>query len=139
MSVEQNKALVREFADLVNTRNLDAAMALFSPDFLDRTPQAGLPSGIEGVRLFYSMLFAAFPDGTTTSQDIIAEGDKVAHRMSGEGTHRGVYLGVPPTGRHVTWSAIDIWRIVDGKLAEHWMEADRLGVMQQLGLIPPPR
>ncbi len=139
MSVVQNKALVQEFANLVNARNLDAAVTLLSPDFVDRTPQAGLPSGVEGVRLFYGMLFAAFPDGTTTSQDMIAEGDKVAHRMSGEGTHQGAYLGVPPTGRHVTWSSIDIWRIVDGKLAEHWMEADRLGMMQQLGLIPPPR
>ncbi len=139
MSVVQNKALVQEFANLVNARNLDAAVTLLSPDFVDRTPQAGLPSGVEGVRLFYGMLFAAFPDGTTTSQDMIAEGDKVAHRMSGEGTHQGAYLGVPPTGRHVTWSSIDIWRIVDGKLAEHWIEADRLGMMQQLGLIPPPR
>lgn len=58
--------------------------------------------------------------------------------MRGAGTHQGTFLGVPATGRHVTWSFIDIWRIVDGKLAEHWVEADILGMMQQMGLLPPP-
>ena len=138
MTTEQNKAVIRKFAELINAKNLDAALALFSPDFIDHTPQVGLPSGIEGVRMFFNMQFAAFPDGYVTSLDMIAEGDKVVHRMSGEGTHQGIFLGIPPTGKRVTWSFIEIWRIVDGKLAEHWVEADMMGMMQQLGLIPPP-
>ena len=105
---------------------------------MDHTPPVGLPTGVEGVRAFFNMQFAAFPDGQVRSQDMIAEGDKVVHRMSGEGTHQGHFLGIPPTGKRVTWSFIDIWRIKDGLLAEHWVEADMMSMMQQLGLIPPP-
>ena len=138
MSTEQNKALIRKFEELINSRNLDTALTLLSTDFVDHTPPAGLPPGVEGVRAFFTMQFAAFPDGHITSQDMIAEGAKVVHRMSGEGTHQGAFLGIPPTGKRVKWSFIDIWRIADGKLAEHWVEADMMGMMQQLGLVPPP-
>lgn len=138
MLIESNKALVRKFADFINARDLDAALALLNPDFVDHTPSVGLPSGIEGVRAFFNMQFAAFPDGQLASEDMIAEGDKVVHRMSGEGTHQGEFLGIPPTGRYVTWSFIDIWRIADGLLVEHWVEADMMDMMQQLGLVPPP-
>ena len=138
MTIEQNKALVRKFEDFINAKDLDAALALFSPDFVDHTPPVGLPPGIEGVRMFFTMQFAAFPDSHTTSLDMIAEGDKVVHRMNGAGTHQGMFLGMAPTGKHITWSFIDIWRVAGGKLAEHWVEADMLGMMQQLGLMPPP-
>jgi steroid delta-isomerase-like uncharacterized protein len=138
MSTEQNKILIRKFEELINSRDLDIALTLFSPDFVDHTPAVGLPPGVEGVRAFFTMQFAAFPDGQITSQDIIAEGDKVVHRMSGTGTHHGEFLGIPPTGKRVTWSFIDIWRIADGKLAEHWVEADMTGMMRQLGLVPLP-
>ena len=136
MSVEQNKALVREFEDLINARDLDTALTLFSPDYVDHTPSVGLPSGIEGVRAFHSMMFAAFPDRQVTSSEMIAEGDKVVHRLRGELTHKGVFMGMPPTGKHIVWSCIDIWRVADGKIVEHWVEADMLGMMQQLGMIP---
>lgn len=138
MSTEQNKTLVREFEGLINARDLDTALTLFNPDFVDHTPPVGLPSGVEGMCAFFSMQFAAFPDGQVHSEDLIAEGDKVVHRMSGEGTHQGYFLGIPPTGKRVIWSFIDIWRIEDGLFAEHWVEADMMGVMQQLGLVPPP-
>ena len=138
MTTEQNKALIREFTDLINAQDLNTALTLFSPDFVDHTPPAGLPPGIDGVRAFFTMEFAAFPDGYITSLDMIAEGDKVVNRMNGEGTHQGEFLGIPPTGRRITWSFIDIWRIANGKLAEHWVEADMIGVMQQFGVVPLP-
>jgi len=138
MSIEQNKALVRKFADCIDTKDLDAALTLLSPNFVDHTPPAGLPPGIEGIRMFFTMQFAAFPDGRLNVQDTIAEGDKVVCRTSGEGTHQGMFLGMAPTGKHITWSFIEIWRIRDGKLAEHWVEADMMSVMQQLGVLPPP-
>lgn len=138
MSTEQNKALIRKFADLINARDLDTALSLFNPNFVDHTPPAGLPSGLSGLRMFYTIQLNAFPDGYTTSLDMIAEGDKVVHRTSGEGTHQGMFLGIPPTGKHIKWFSIDIWRITDNKLAEHWAETDRLSLMQQFGLVPPP-
>jgi steroid delta-isomerase-like uncharacterized protein len=138
MSIEQNTALARKFVDLINAKDLDTALTLLSPNFVDHTPPAGLPPGIEGARMFFTMQFAAFPDGHLNVQDTIAEGDKVVCRTSGEGTHQGMFLGMAPTGKHITWSFIEIWRIADGKLAEHWVEADMMSVMQQLGVLPPP-
>jgi len=84
------------------------------------------------------MLFTAFPDLHGTIEDLIAEGDKVVDRMTCEGTHQGMFMGAPPTGKRVKWSFIDINRIVDGKIVEHWAEVDTMGIMQQLGLVPPP-
>jgi steroid delta-isomerase-like uncharacterized protein len=138
MTTEQNKALVRQFEALINAKDLDTALTLLSPNFIDHTPAVGLPAGIEGVRAFFTMQFAAFPDSQIQSLDMIAEGDKVVHRMSGAGTHKGVFLGIPPTGKRVTWSFIDIWRVANGKIVEHWVETDMMGMMQQLGLVPPP-
>lgn len=135
MSTEQNKALVRNFEELINSRDLDTALTLLNPDFADHTPAVGLPPGAEGVRAFFTMQFSAFPDSRSTSLDMIAEGDKVVHRMSTEGTHQGDFLGIPATGKRVMMTYIDIWRIADGKLAEHWVEADMMGMMQQLGVM----
>lgn len=74
MTTEQNKVLVQKFEDLINAKDLDAALDLFSPDFVDHTPPVGLPPGIEGVRLFFTMQFAAFPDSHTTSLDRLPKG-----------------------------------------------------------------
>ena len=139
MSIDTNKDLVRAFEAHINARELDEAIALLSPDFVDHTPGVGLPSGIDGVRAFFTMQYTGLPDNHRRSMEMIGEGDKVVHRLSGEGTHEGMLLGMPPTGRRVTWSCIDIWRVEDGRLVEHWVEADMLGLMQQIGLVPPPR
>ena len=138
MTTEQNKSIVRKSAELINARDLDGAFAHFSPSFVDHAVRPGMPPGIEGTRLFFNMLFTAFPDSQATIQDIIAEGDKVVLRMTCEGTHQGMFMGAPPTGKRVKWSFIDINRIVDGKVVEHWAEVDTMGLMQQLGLVPPP-
>ena len=137
MSVEENKALVRKFEDLINARDLDTALTLFSPDYVDHVPSIGLPPGIEGVRAFFTMQIPHSRIGALTSLDMIAEGDKVVHRLVGEFTHQGEFMGIPPTGKHISWSCIDIWRIADGKFVEHWIEADMMSVMQQLGVLPP--
>ena len=137
MTLQENKALVQRFDDLVNAGDLDTALTLFSPDYVDHTPAVGLPSGIEGVRAFHSMMRAAFPDRQVTSSEMIAEDDKVVHRLRGEFTHQGAFMGMPPTGKQIVWSCIDIWRIAGGQIVEHWVEADMLGMMQQLGVLPP--
>jgi len=78
----------------------------------------------------------AFPDLHYTIEDMIAEGDKVVVRLTFSGTHRGEFMGVAPTNKRVTTTAIFIQRIVSGKLVEEWSNADLLGFFQQLGVIP---
>ncbi len=71
------------------------------------------------------------------AEDMIAEGDKVVVRSTFRGTHKGDLMGIPPTGKQVTMPLILIYRIADDKIVEHWMQADALGLLQQLGVIPP--
>jgi predicted ester cyclase len=80
----------------------------------------------------------AFPDLRLTVEDIFSEGDMVAARLTFQGTHRGEFQGIPPTGKQVAFSSIEVDRVVDGKVQEHWVELDQLGLMRQLGAIPEP-
>ena len=134
-----NKALIHACADRINAQDLDGALTFFGPNYAEHSSLTGALAGVAAVRAFYGALLAGFPDAQTTMLDIIAERDKVVVRASMEGTHSGPFMGIPPTGRSVTWSFIDIYRIVDGKIVEHWVETDQMSLMQQLGLVPPPR
>lgn len=91
----------------------------------------------EGFKQFIKMVRDAFPDFHDTVEDLIAENDKVVLRVTCTGTHKGEFMGVPPTGKQVTVSAIAIYRFAGGKAVEHWNVTDRLSLMQQLGVIPP--
>ena len=138
MSTELNKALTRKWAEFLNTKDLEGALALLSPGMVEHSGVPGMPTGVEGIRWFFNMQFAAFPDLHGTILDQIAEGVKVVHRISIEGTNTGRFMGNPPTGKHIKWNHIDILRIADGKIVEHWSQGDTMGLMQQLGLVPPP-
>ena len=80
----------------------------------------------------------AFPDFHHTVEDLVAEGDKVVPRLTLRGTHQGDFQGLPPTGKQVTFSGINVMRLEDGKIVEHWSIGDTLGMLQQLGAIPAP-
>lgn len=136
MSIEQNKALRQKWTTLISERKLDEGLALFSPDFVSHTARGA--SGIEGIRAYFNMVFTAFPDQQVTSILMIAEGDIVVDYMRVEATHTGPFMGMPPTGKRMSWTFIDIMRCADGKLVEHWNESDQLGIMQQLGVVPAP-
>jgi steroid delta-isomerase-like uncharacterized protein len=139
MSAEENKALVQRAADAFNQGDMAAVDQLFAPDYVDHDrSRAGLPPGPEGIKLAWGMFRAAFPDLQITIEEMIAEGDKVAVRAVGRGTHQGELMGIPPTGRSVTVALMDINRIADGQLVERWGETDMLGMLQQLGVIPAP-
>ena len=137
MSTEENKALVQRAVDAFNQGDWTAVDQLFAPSYVDHDPsRAGLPPGPEGVKQAWRMFRAAFPDLTATIEDMIAEGDTVAVRGTVYGTHQGELLGIPPTGKPVTVTLIDINRFEDGKLVERWAETDMLGLLQQLGAMP---
>lgn len=140
MSIEQNKELVRQMVEqMFNQGNLSRADEFLAPDFVEHEElPPGIPPGREGVKQLTATLRSAFPDFQATIDDIIAEGDKVVIRQTWSGTHKGEFMGVPPTGRRVSIGVIDIIRVDGGKFVEHWGQMDSMSMMQQLGAIPTP-
>jgi steroid delta-isomerase-like uncharacterized protein len=137
MTAETNKATIRRMVEEIqNGDNLALIDELLTPTFVNHTPAPGLSPDREGIKQLLSMFRAAFPDGVTTIEDMIAQGDKVVTRKTYRGTHQGEFLGIPPTGRRVSVGLIDMMRLVDGKVVEHWNVADDLSMLQQLGMLP---
>jgi steroid delta-isomerase-like uncharacterized protein len=129
----------RYFEEAWNQGNLAVLDELVAPDYVNHDPFVpGLPPGPEGLKPIFAGLRAAFADLHYTIDDQLADGDKVATRWTMRGTHTGELMGIPATGKAVTVSGIQIERIVDGKIVEHWRKSDDLGLMQQLGVIPAP-
>jgi len=138
MSIESNKALVRRYQEAHNTNDLDMLNTIVAADLVSHSLMPGLPAGLEGGKLVHQVAVAAFPDYHATIEDLIAEGDKVVARMIFCGTHTGSeFMGIPPSGRPFTFSAISIFRIANGLIVEHWGEEDGLGWLQQLGAMSP--
>jgi len=137
MSTEQNKALIRKHFESINNKDLKSALTQISPCLVDHGLRRSLPLGPQGMRIFFDLQFSAFPDLHATIDDMIAEGDKVVARVTICGTNHGSFMGMPPTGKQATWSLIDISRIANGKMVEHWVEIDTISLMRQLGIVPP--
>ena len=144
MSNQINKALVRRaYEDGMNERNLAIIDEVFAPDYVAHFPGVPPVRGVEAAKEVIGSFLAAFPDIVFTIEDQIAEGDRVATRWTAKGTHLGEFRGFPPkthgispTGNPVTFSATDIYRIVDGRIVEEWNTLEQLDVVQQLGAIP---
>jgi predicted ester cyclase len=134
---EANKALIRRLVEEIqNQHNVNAFDEFFAPSFVNYDPLPGLPGTLEGAKQLHRILFAAFPDIKMTIHDQATEGDKVWTRKTASGTHQGEFFGIPATGRHVSWKIIDIMSIRNGKVTEHWVVADVMSLMQQLGAVP---
>ncbi|HLZ62395.1 MAG TPA: ester cyclase [Ktedonosporobacter sp.] len=140
MSIEKNRAAFAAIPiELFNGGNLAATEEYVRADYVEHMPlPPGLPSGLEGLKAFVTMVRSAFPDFHYTIQSVIAEGDLVAGSLIADGTNTGPFMGMPPTGKHITWTEMHFGRMVDGKLAEHWGVVDQLTMLQQLGVIPAP-
>jgi len=135
MSAENNLALVRQFVEEAQTRhNLTAVDEYLSPDFVDHSVPPGLPPDREGVKMQFSMFFAAMPDLQAIIHDQVADDNKVVTRKTLRGTHKGDLMGIPPTGKTIDINVIDILAVKDGKVTDHWNMVDQLGLMMQLGL-----
>ena len=129
---EENKTVVRQYFDNWGTRES------LAPDFVAHMPGIPEPMNREAFVQLQGVILAAFPDFVPTLEEQIATGDKVANRLVFHGTHKGAFQGIPPTGKRITLSALTIERVVGDKIVEHWLEFDALGMMQQLGVVPPP-
>ena len=132
MSIEQHKAIVRSMFEGINQGNLAVLDDFLAADFVTHAVPPGMPANGESHKRAVQLLHTAFPDYHVTVEDMIAEGEKVMARLTVEGTHRGDFFGIPPTGKHVTWTAVDIFCFADGKLVEYWLSTDSLGLLQQL-------
>jgi steroid delta-isomerase-like uncharacterized protein len=122
----------------INAGKLDEADALMASDYIYRSP--GMPEmrGPEGFKQLVSMFRTAFPDLNMVIDDMLADGDKVAFRWTGTGTHQGDLMGIPPTGKRVTTTGLVISRFAGDKVVEDYEIIDTLGMMQQLGVVPAP-
>jgi steroid delta-isomerase-like uncharacterized protein len=135
MGNEDAKAVVRQVVDDWNRGDLDALDAHLAPDYVNRDPNNPEVTDFGSYKRWAATARAAFPDLWVTIEDLIGEGDKVTKLWSFEATHRGAYLGIPPTGKRVTWSGITIYRIAGGRVAECIWRTDALGLLQQLGAV----
>jgi steroid delta-isomerase-like uncharacterized protein len=133
--LEQNKAVVRGYMENVLNKGDLAAFDNYASDDVLFNNTKGLKQQIPAM---FQALRAAFPDVHLTIEDQIAEGDKVATRVTFHGTHEGEWRGVPPTGKQVAYQGIAIDRIVNGKVVEMWHEADTSGMLRQIGAAPSP-
>lgn len=135
MSAEHNMILARRFwEEVVNQGNLTVLNEIMTADYIQH--QSDVPPGRAGLTQFLTLQFAAFPDHHATIEDVVSEGDRVVTRTVIRGTHAGPLGNILATGKEVAIHVIDIWRVADGQLVEHWGIVDNLGMMQQLGLMP---
>ena len=139
MSAEENKAIVERFVEeFWNEGNTAVADELFAPD-----AQIHLPAGdvvdVDGLKGFAGAFRESFPDWHSTFEELVAEGDRVAERWTGRGTHMGELQGIPPTGKRVEVPGSVFYRIVEGKIVEFRGQLDMMGMMQQLGVMTSPQ
>ena len=133
MQAETNKALVRRLVDEAQTKgNLDVVDELLADDFVDHCPFPGVPPTRDGAKMLFGYLRSVFPDLQVRIDEQVADDEKVVTRKTFEGTHRGEFMGVPASGRRVSFEVIDILTIRDGRISEHRLAYDRLGLQQQL-------
>jgi steroid delta-isomerase-like uncharacterized protein len=135
MSTETNKAIVRRLFEELMKGNVSVANELIVTDYAQHSV-FHIPNGREGFKQFFLAFAMAVPDAQFVIEDVIAEGDKVVTRLTVTGTQTGPLQGIPPTGKKFSMKGIDIFRVVDGKIVEHWDAVDQLGMLQQLGAIP---
>jgi len=138
MSAEENKTIVQRAEELWNTGDLAIADEVYATDFVNHDP--GLPDvrDLETYKGFIAATRTGFPDFYVTIEDMIAEGDKVASQWTARGTHQGELIGIPPTGKQATWTGMTIYRFAGSKIVEAWWSRDMLGLLIQLGVVPPP-
>ena len=130
---------MRRMYDLLDAGDVDGFGDLLADDFVEHEETPGLAPTKDGVKAFFRMYLAAFPDLRMRAEDVLVSGDKVVARVRATGTHQGEFMGMPATGRSIDVQLIDILRFGDdGLVREHWGVFDALAMMQQLGAIPGP-
>jgi steroid delta-isomerase-like uncharacterized protein len=138
MTVDENKEIVRRWVAAWNAKDLDDAEGLLRPDYVRHDPSFPDIVGPHAERQFIAAALTAFPDLHFDVEQLGAENDLVFCRLTARGTHRAEFMGVPSSGRQVRFESVDIFRLVDAKIAEQWVVLDTFGLLQQIGAIPSP-
>jgi steroid delta-isomerase-like uncharacterized protein len=140
VSIARPDSLIRRMLDnAFNQGRVAAVDELVAPYGVTHSPAWGMPNNREGLKQLIAMFRSAFPDLYCTVEDEINEGDKLAAHWTLRGTHQGLFLGNPPTSRPIVVQGMIFARTADGKIAEGWTLVDQMGMLQQLGIVPPPR
>lgn len=138
IAIDRPAAMRRMYA-LLSQGDVDGFGELVAEDFVEHQESPGFERTRDGVLQLFRAYLAAFPDMRMEPEDVLQDGDSVVARVRATGTHRGDFMGMPPTGRAIDVQLIDIMRIgEDGRAHEHWGVFDALGMLQQLGAIPGP-
>ena len=135
MSIEGNKQIVRRYQEIYNSNHLDALGEVLAENLVMPKVMAGMPPGLDGAKRVHETTLIGMPDWHTRIDDLIAEGDKVAARITMTGTHTGDFWGFPASGKKVEFTGIYIVRIQDEMIVEHWGEEDGVSLLQQLGIL----
>ena len=135
----ENEAVVRRlFDEVTNAGKLSAVDELVAAELVDHTDPPGVAPGGEGLKQLISMVRAALPDIQVTIEEQIAAGDKVVVRWTAHGTHEGALMGLNPTGKPVTLTGIDIFRLADGRIVERWAEGGIRTLLERIPTAPAP-
>ena len=135
----ENKVVMRRFVEFINTSSEKLAKELISPDAVFHVPGRPEPMrGPGGYLAIIGMMRSGFPDIQWTLEEMIAEDDKVAARFTMRGTHQGSFFGVPPTGKTIAVQAMNFYRLAGGQFIEERGQPDLLGLLMQIGAVPPP-
>ncbi len=137
MSTEQNKQVVLKLYELLNNGDAERVGELATQDFVEHDPLPGQGNGRGGVVDRFSMIVGGLAPHFTV-EDVIAEDDKVVVRWTNAGTHVAEFAGIPATGRPFTIGGIDIYRLANSSICEHWHVIDQLSMLAQLDLLPAP-
>jgi steroid delta-isomerase-like uncharacterized protein len=138
MSAENKARSWRFFEEVWNNKNLGAIDELMAADYVANSVPPPLPPNREGIKQFVTVYQMAFPDARFRLDEQIAEGNKVVTRWTAVATHEGALMGIPATGKKATVTGITIDRHAGGKIVETSFEFDAMGMLIQLGVIPPP-
>ena len=138
MSLEANIALARRYLEeVIHQGKVDAIDESMATNHVLTWPGSPVPMcGPEGFKQLLIIYDSAFPDLRWTTEEVTAQGETVVARLLARGTHQRELMGMPPTGKHVTWTETHIFRVAGGKLVEHWTNLDQVGMLQQLGVLP---
>ena len=138
MTTETQKMIERIPLEVINNNKFELIDEIYAPNYVEHTPQPGVPPTREGFKQTAIALKKAFPDLRYTIEDVIESGDKIVHRLTASGTMKAEFLGMPATGKQATWTEIHIGRVANGRLTDHWGVIDQLSMLVQLGVIESP-